>query len=462
MNTRFSKCLALITSVVSLLSLVTNITANDVIHSDQFYAPLERVTVKLDFKDQDWTLSYITANVSYVLLEWVPTDESIDDWSEHFRVIRTARNRHKSLDNFTSALKHQITHACQNEDAITFKTLEKSENSVLMTWEMVDCISDHSMTFDQREISRFIQNDEFMFELAYTVKSDAKDVANERWLAALKSAEIHNVTSSEHSVDKSAQLANIPLEKLYQAFIPGIRGSENATLIPIEQKGSGKNMETVFDLETSGLPVDHWYATWMIIPPGRGLFPITYGLRVNSNGELVCPEFPVESPDVVSVTEVDFPSSVHEMLSCETQAGKAFADFYDVSAIQYQKGLAMAIGIQSHDGEHVALAKGYPRPISANSDGCQIELELASTDGRTYILRGEGFSPDQPVSIDWGYSKYESKFQVTTYSDGTFTVPLFHTKKAKGLNKWKASLIVQGSSCQPKVTYEWGKNGMRN
>jgi len=462
MNARFNYCLVIITSVISLLFLSTNITANDAHHLNQFYAPLERVTVSLDFNDQDWKLAYQNAKISYILLEWVPADESIDDWTRYFRVIRTTRNRHRSLENFTTAFKHQITHTCQNKDAITFETLEMSENSALVTWEMTGCISDRSMTYDQREISRFVQNDEFIFELAYTTKSDSKDSVYDRWLAALKSAEIHNVTSLEHSTNLTTQLAKIPLEKLYQAFTPGARGSESASLIPTERTGSGKNMETVFDLQTSGLPADHWYATWMIITPGRGLFPLTRGLRVNNKGELVCPEHPTESPDVISVTEKEFPASVHEILSCENQAGKAFADFFDISAIQYQKGLASAIGIQSHDGEHVALAKGYSRPISANSDGCQIELELASTDGRTYILRGEGFTPDHPVSIDWIYSKYESKFQVTAFSDGSFTVPLFHSQKAKGLDKWKASLVVTESSCQPEVSYEWGKNGMSN
>jgi len=438
---------------------------------DEISLPFERVTVSVSMDMGGWKLAHEKLLTRLTLIEWVPERETIEHWSSQFRVIRYNNDLLPKSDAQSMASKfvEGLSHRCKNPDAIQHEILEADSASVLISWQASGCKSDNPYSFDQKELTRFIVGKEFTFNLAFTQKLGKKWeekstpalLTEQDQLGVLRSASIHESEATLLAHETDQELMNIPTYRAYALFDDPGANFGRIWFEEVGRKGTGRGTEVKYRMKTEALPLDHWYAVYMIKLPEGITIPIKYGLKPGENDELVCPPEMEGMPDIDSVTGVDFMNTgFSTVFPCAQNPNRSYSEIHPISVSDFQAGLAVALGVQTHDASHTYLTMAIPRPVQGQDQACRIELELASPDGRTYLLRGSGFVPGETLEGAWQYAKNSIDISIPVLSDGSFTYPLFHTGKAKGSRKWRGVVQVNGAKCAPSVEYLWGKQGM--
>jgi hypothetical protein len=432
--------------------------------------PFERVTVQISSDLDGWFIGHEKVLTEFTLIEWVPSGETVDQWSNQFRAMRYA-NALLPTDDARDLAKQfidQLSHRCNNPQAVQHEILSADASSALISWSANDCDSDDPRNFSQAELTRFIVGEEFTFNLAFTRKlASAQEteaalplLTYQKKLAILQSAEIHRWGAGQSAATDPA-LMTIPTYRAYALFSQPRETLGRVWFEEIARKGTGRATQVKYRLKTDALPADHWYAIWMIKLPEGLPIPVQQGLKPEENTELACPAVMDEMPTVESVTGTDFTEGGFAMaFPCSELPNRSINETMSFEISDFQAGLAIAVGVQSHDGAHRYLARAVPRPVKDQEAKCRIELELASPDGRTYLLMGSGFEPGEKLAGSWRYAKNMQELDILVLSDGSFTYPLFHTGKAQGRKKWEAAIQIAGSSCAPGIEYHWGKEGM--
>lgn len=433
--------------------------------------PFERVTLNVSMDTSGWVLGSHQVFEGLTIIEWVPEGETVEQWSSQFRALRYANAMLGASDarRLARNLVEGLSHGCSDPAAIRHKILEADATSALVTWEAHGCEGDNPYSFDQRELTRFIVGKEFTFNLAFTRRLGADQtsevppplLSEQDQIAILRSAVIQRSESPQSVGGIDQELLKIPAYRTYSLFSNPVEQLGRVWFEEVERTGTGRSGKVRFRLKSEALPPDHWYAVYVIKLPQGLAIPVQYGLKLGEAAELVCPPLMEGMPAIDSVTGADFAhSGFAEAFPCEQEPNRSINDTLGFEALGFQAGLALAVGIQSHDASHRYLARAVPRPIRDQDANCRIELELASPDGRTYLLRGSGFEPGETLGGSWRYAKNTQEVDIHVLSDGSFTHPLFHTGKAKGRKKWEAEIRLAGSSCAPGIEYFWGKKGM--
>ena len=438
---------------------------------DETFLPFERVTVSVSMDISDWVIGHEKVLTELTLIEWVPKGETVEHWSSQFRVIRYANALVASDDARILAKQfvERLSHRCKNPEAVRHEMVEADSTSAVISWELTSCRSDDPYSFDQKELTRFIIGDEFTFNLAFTRKLGANQepkigpapLTEQDQLTVLRSAAIRQSEVISSAYVTHQELMKIPTYRAYALFDdPGNRFGR-VWFEEVERKGTDRSTKVTYQLKSEALPPDHWYAVYMIKLPEGLVMPMQYGLKLEENAELTCPPVMEAMPDIYSVTGADFATTgFATVFPCGENPNRSFNDIHSFSIGGFQAGLAIGVGVQSHDASHRYLARAVPRAIQGQDSDCRIEIELASPDGRTYLLRGSGFAPGEKLEGAWQYAKNTQELSIPVLSDGSFIYPLFHTGKAKGSRKWQAEIQLKGNSCSPGINYFWGKKGM--
>jgi hypothetical protein len=438
---------------------------------DETFLPFERVTVSISMDTSDWVIGHEKVLTELTLIEWVPKGETVEHWSSQFRALRYANALMASDDARILAKQfvEKLSHGCKNPEAVRHEILEADSTSALILWESMNCKSDDPYTFDQKELTRFIIGDEFTFNLAFTRRlgADLRPetgpalLTEQDQLAVLRSAAIRQSEVTSSAYVNHDELMRIPAYRAYALFDDPENRFGRVWFEEVERKGTGRSATVSYRLKSEALPPDHWYAVYFIKLPEGLVIPVQYGLKLGENAELTCPPVMEAMPEINSVTGDDFANTgFAKSFPCGDRPNRSINDTLSFSAGEFQSGLAIGAGVQSHDASHRYLARAIPRSIQGQDLDCRIELELASPDGRSYLLRGSGFEPGEALDGSWQYAKNTEDLRILVLGDGSFIYPLFHTGKAKGSRKWQAEIQLRGSRCSPGINYFWGKKGM--
>ena len=441
---------------------------------EEVVLPFDGDSVSMLIDLETWQPSSAESDHGLSMIEWVLAGESPDEWSQMFTAMRIDRRALPSADarRFSKNLVENLGHRCENDAAISHSFIKESPVDTLLVWTLGNCQSELPYSFDQQEYRRTLVGKRFLFSISFTQNQGGQTQLapeqisrfRQQSLDALNSARIVEMHVDPELMGFDEQLMQLAIYRTYSKFAsPDEPG--DFWLEEINREGTGKSASVTYVLKSDGLPPDHWYAVWLIKSPEGWSMPLMYGLKVNEEGELACPESMDHMPPVTPVVDLmgkEFTESgVAKSVLCKDTPGKALRDFWSANMSDFQMGLAFGYGVQTHDGSHRYLARATPRPLEASDEGCTIELELASDDGRAYILRGDGFLAAERLKLYWNYAKGNEEFALTTQSDGSFEISLFHERKARGRKKWKAEIRAIGGRCEPKLNYSWGKEGMR-
>ena len=119
------------------------------------------------------------------------------------------------------------------------------------------------------------------------------------------------------------------------------------------------------------------------------------------------------------------------------------------------KGEVFRIALISEDGNTKIFFAVVPDPIVTKDKGCSLEAIRLLPRFELTLLRAKGYQPNEEL-LYASKSYDEAKEQhVKADEDGTFTSALLPFVKNK--QNGKTDVRLQGASCSPALSFEWGK-----
>ena len=418
--------------LVFILFCMTQASFADELVQSEVVVPLERITVAIPLELEDWQLAWQEADIGTHVLEWVTGEESVDKWTRLFTVLRLVVAPNVTADKFAVSYLDSLRHSCPG---LKSSILNRDADDILLEWQVSGC----KRADDQHELTRLIRAEDYLFQINYAQKGPTMSAdIQEHWLDVLR--QVHLV----HGSDTDDQgLSAIPLLQLRASYkfneVPGMR----LTLeVPKNQKSKGSVVYT-----SSGFPSDHIWEVYIIRVPTAEAIPFAT-MVANERGVLQCP-----GPEHAAAAK-------NKGTWCG-KPGFESVEQWNISVSGFQKGLAIAFAARSTDGAHATYVKAIPVPIVGQSGTCRVELELVSTDARTFVAYGSGFPPDEAVNLSWTYAQNTGSNIARSGSAGTFMAAVNHGGPPQGMRKWHARLQATASSCKVDVKYKWGAGGMR-
>lgn len=388
--------------------------------------PLERETVAVPVGLEDWQLAWQHAEIGVHVLEWVSGNETVDDWTRLFTVLRLIVAPNMTADQFAASFVASLRYRCPG---LTSSFFDRGEVDTLLEWRVSGC----GPADDQHELTRFIRTDDYLFKISFAQKGPTMTAdVQEHWLDVLRQVYLVRCCEADDQ-----GLSAIPLLQLLASFklneLPDMR-------LALETSNTRTSKESLV-FTSSGFPSDHYWNIYLInVPTAEPVRLAT--LVADEKGVLRCPD------------------SDHEAAALN-QDIKFCAETWNVSVHAFQKGLPIAFAARSTDGAHATYVKTVPKPIVGRNRTCRIELELVSTDARTFVAFGSGFPSDEAVNLSWTYARNTGSNSVRSDSAGTFIAAVNHGGQARGPRKWSAQLKAAASSCKVEVRYRWGEGGMK-
>lgn len=416
------------TFVNVLLLVITAVAAEPIT------VPLERETLIIPGGLEGWDLAWHGSLVNMHTLEWVPSGETVENWTELFTVQRIMGETKNGADAFAAEHLNALQKDCPNLEG---SILESSHQSTTYEWKVKGCAN----ADNQHEFSRSILSGDYMFRISYSRKGDviSPDVRT-KWISVLESIQpVHCCEADD------AGLSQIPLMQLYESFHINVQ----------------PGMKLSFDdgrLVSTGFPADHVYDCFLIsLSPTKDFYamPIAQGLVADETGALRCPSTRKDQEAENAVLDGGY------NICAAWEPGSSLSGLNAPRGVQFQKGLSVAYAVRTRDGNHATYAKFTPRPIEGNHKSCLVSLELASTDARTFVAYGSGFPTNDQVALSWKYGGNQGTSTAQTDSQGEFVAAINHPGKAVGSGKWKAMLEATSGRCRVKVKYKWGTAGMQ-
>ena len=167
--------------------------------------------------------------------------------------------------------------------------------------------------------------------------------------------------------------------------------------------------------------------------------------------------YPKDIPLYLYMTKID--ERVVDIAGPFTLNDETYQDGIKVGLQSFARGEPVIYTLESEDLAYISSVKIIPFPIIAKDlEGRTLSLEMASSDAKLFILKLEGFKPNEQVQLisDSMGEKAEKKIQVLT--EGTFQVIL--SPAIKGFRTGDGSYIVSGDSFgKLQVKFLWGSTG---
>lgn len=126
----------------------------------------------------------------------------------------------------------------------------------------------------------------------------------------------------------------------------------------------------------------------------------------------------------------------------------------------FARGEALQCALMNDDKTVMVFAKEMPYPIENKQGKYRIWVELASPEGNTFIIWGEGFEPDEEISTTSSSNGEVIKSKVKVNNKGQFMTILFPSVvgKTDGL----ATFGAVGKSGEVEVSYQWGPPALKS
>ena len=96
-----------------------------------------------------------------------------------------------------------------------------------------------------------------------------------------------------------------------------------------------------------------------------------------------------------------------------------------------------------------------PDPILQKDKGCSLEAVRLTPKFEIVMIRGKGYKPNEELQFLSKSSNEAKNMKVKTDTNGEFVASLLPFVKGRATGRTDVQL--QGASCTPKVTFEWGK-----
>lgn len=123
------------------------------------------------------------------------------------------------------------------------------------------------------------------------------------------------------------------------------------------------------------------------------------------------------------------------------------------------RGEPKRFGFVSPDGRRKAFISIVPFPIIGLDHGCSVEAVLLTPNAEAMLIHGSGFEPDSAIHsiATSGNEKQEGDLK----SDATGDVYEIQLPYIKGEAKGSSKVTLRSKTCNPSLTYEWGRDTYR-
>lgn len=138
-------------------------------------------TVYVPAENKGWKIGHGTNKPGTTLVEFIPNDQVISNWSRLF-TIQFLEGARESPVSVMTTLQSQMRLRCPNSQ---WSVLSQDASSVTYEWSISGC----GGQADQHEIARLLKGNEGVHRIAYTQKTVRLEPAErEKWLSAFSNA----------------------------------------------------------------------------------------------------------------------------------------------------------------------------------------------------------------------------------------------------------------------------------
>jgi hypothetical protein len=125
----------------------------------------------------------------------------------------------------------------------------------------------------------------------------------------------------------------------------------------------------------------------------------------------------------------------------------------------YPRGAGWNVAIASADHSIAVFARIIPHPLTAQSGGCLVFLEVLTLRGDRFLVTGSGFSPGEDVMTEASFDGRIEQKQKRISADGELPRHVI-SHAGTGTNR-SARYTVRGRSCIVAVNYDWGEPALK-
>lgn len=206
----------------------------------------------------------------------------------------------------------------------------------------------------------------------------------------------------------------------------------------LERSRTGPSLTVRYSIETSGFPKGKAFSLWMesLANPRR---VVIEGFGADKNGRIVCRQ------------DSRRPSAPRRgtPMRCDSNLDGYVWDVSTLLRGEWQK-----YALVSDGDDFSAYAELVPFPIEAHDGPCRLRAVLLTRDVLHLRIDGEGFpAEDKLVAVSQSESE-NLRSSVTTSKQGSFIMLL--SPGVLGLRGGTAAFTVEGGSCRPTLTFQWG------
>jgi hypothetical protein len=193
-----------------------------------------------------------------------------------------------------------------------------------------------------------------------------------------------------------------------------------------------------YNLLASGFPKGPIFTLW-VRTLGTEPRSMATGFSVDDSGKFACltPPAPPKTKDRTYAPWCDKPLEVMNLLM--------------VGA----KGEPKRAALISQDFKVRSFAEIISFPIEATDGPCRLTVELAEPVGEAFKIAGEGFEPNEEVSVT--DQSEDEVLGIKDKADATGRIGALLLPAVLGKNSGAASWTVQSKACHVRVDYNWGK-----
>lgn len=118
------------------------------------------------------------------------------------------------------------------------------------------------------------------------------------------------------------------------------------------------------------------------------------------------------------------------------------------------RGEAKRFALTSADWKDQVFGDVVPFPLDTASAGCQLSVTTFSPDYSTVVVRGSGFQPNEPLTMQSTSAGENGTSSVAASASGTTNTVLLPV--AKGKSSGVCSFSITGAKCHVAIQFPWG------
>lgn len=189
---------------------------------------------------------------------------------------------------------------------------------------------------------------------------------------------------------------------------------------------------------------------------------VAYQFRVSGSGsDLGGRQFSIFFKDLMSTG-----SLAHEVLIADVSGKLLMTDGkpWDIVLTDYAQAEPVWFALTSKDGTLKTFLKHIPFPVESREGRCRLSAEMISLDagdigrpGPLYGIRGEGFAPDEEVTIT--RSSEGNVVEDKGRASPAGSLGEFYSPRVAGRKSGSAKLQLSAASCRPAIEFKWKLTG---